>query len=73
MKQRIVSMDCFKGDSKINISEAIEAIIEAQDEFYVLPMYGMMGHEGYKTAIANILQELLDTGGVGKEYMEVEK
>ena len=56
----------------MNINEAIEAIIEAQDEFYVLPMYGMR-HEGYKRAIADILQELLDTGGVGKEYMEVVK
>ena len=56
----------------MNIYEAVEAIIEAQDEFYVLP-YCRTSRENYKTAIADILQELLDTGGVGKEYMEVEK
>lgn len=59
------------GDREMNIYEAVERIIEAQDEFWILPEQGQDSIK-YKQAIADILQELLDTNGVGSEYMEVD-
>ena len=53
----------------MNISEAIEKIISLQ----ITGARYWIDAIGYKTAIADILQELLDTGGVGKEYMEAKK
>ena len=53
----------------MNINEAVEKIISLQKtciSYRLRP-------ERCKLKIADILQELLDTGGVGKEYMEVEK
>ncbi len=50
----------------MNISEAIEQIISLQKtciSYRLRP-------ERCKPKIADILQELLDAGGVGKEYME---
>ena len=44
----------------MNINEAVEKIVEID----------LLRVGGYRQEIANILQELLDTGGVGKEYME---
>ena len=47
----------------MNISEATENIITIS--------IGYLGDMNRcRAEIANILQELLDTGGVGKEYME---
>ena len=53
----------------MNIYEAVEKIVELQKTSigYLLDTIS------YKTEIAEILQELLDNGGVEKEYMEVEK
>ena len=51
----------------MNINEAVEKIMDLETKCFY-PDW-----ETYKTAIANILQELLDTGGVGKEYMEMKK
>ena len=50
----------------MNISEAVEKIISLQKtciSYRLRP-------ERSKPKIADILQELLDTGGVGTEYME---
>jgi len=52
----------------MNISEAITAIIAKQK---VTPDY-LLDTMLYKTEIADILQELLDTDGIGTEYMEME-
>ena len=56
----------------MNIYLAVERIIEAQDEYWILPEHGLDSIK-YKQAIADILQELLDTGGVADEYREVKK
>ncbi len=53
----------------MNVNEAVEKIIIIQKAAVSYFPDSII----YKTAIAEILQELLDTGGVGKEYMEVEK
>lgn len=53
----------------MNISECVDALIDLQkgDMQYLLDTLT------YKTEIADILQKLLDTGGVSDEYREVEK
>ncbi len=53
----------------MNINEAVDAIMFLQKS----TIGYLVDSIGYKTAIAEVLEELLDTGGVGKEYMEVEK
>ena len=53
----------------MNIYEAVEAII-AKQKICVPYLLDTMS---YKTEIADILQELLDTGGVSDEYREEKK
>ena len=49
----------------MTIYEAVEALIALQKK----SISYLMDNMTYKTEIANILQELLDSKGVGNEYM----
>ena len=53
----------------MNIYEAVEAIIALQKK----SISYLMDSITYKTEIADILQKLLDTGGVAGEYREIKK
>ena len=53
----------------INIYEAVDAIITLQKT----SISYLLDSVTYKTAIAEILEELLATGGVGSEYMPKEE
>ncbi len=50
----------------MNISEAVDRIIAKQKS----SIGYLLDTMSYKTEIADILKELLDTKGVGAEYME---
>lgn len=50
----------------MNIYEAVEALIELQKK----SISYLTDTISYKTEIAEILQKLLDSGGVGSEYMD---
>ncbi len=52
----------------MNIYEAVEKIIELQKKTERLSLLDCIS---YKTEIADILQELIDTGGVADEYREI--
>ncbi len=58
------------GEERMNIYEAVEKIIEVQKKTERLSLLDCIS---YKTEIADILQELLDTGGVADEYRDVKK
>lgn len=49
----------------MNIYSAVEAIIALQKT----SISYLTDSIGYKTAVAQILEELLDSEGIGKEYM----
>jgi len=51
----------------MNISEAIEKPIKLQKS----AIGYLVDTDGYKTETADILQELLDTNGVGTEYIGI--
>jgi len=53
----------------MNINECVDALINLQKSSIGYLLDTMT----YRTDIADILQELLDTGGVGKEYMPKEE
>ena len=53
----------------MNIYEAVEKIVKTD----LSTLHGYIDMPGYKQEIADILQELLDTGGVADEYREVKK
>lgn len=53
----------------MNIYEAVESIIALQKT----SISYLVDSIGYKTAIAEILEELLDTGGVSDEYSEIKR
>ena len=53
----------------MNINEAVDTLIDLQKS----TIGYLVDSIGYKTAIAEILEELPNTGGVGTEYMEAEK
>ena len=52
-----------------SIYEAVDQIVELQKR----SISYLLDSITYKTEIADILQELLDSGGVGSEFMEVKK
>lgn len=53
----------------MSIYEAVEVIIALQKK----SISYLMDSITYKTEIADILQKLLDSGGIGKEYSEVKE
>ena len=53
----------------MNINECVDALINLQKSSIGYLLDTMT----YRTDIADILQELLDTGGVGREYMPKEE
>ncbi|KKL07276.1 hypothetical protein LCGC14_2587660, partial [marine sediment metagenome] len=50
----------------MNISECVDALIALQKK----SISYLVDTMSYKTEIADILQELLDTGGVADEYLD---
>ncbi|KKK93777.1 hypothetical protein LCGC14_2689510 [marine sediment metagenome] len=48
-------------------------IYEAVEKIYQLILYTPFWRPNFKQEIADILQELLDTGGVADEYREIKK
>ena len=53
----------------MNINEAVDALVALQKS----SIGYLLDSITYKTAIAEILEELLATGGVGSEYMPKEE
>ena len=53
----------------MNINECVDALIALQKK----SISYLVDTMSYKTEIADILQELLDTGGVEDEYRDVKK